>query len=458
MNNKITNKSDHCFFGHPRGLAYIAFTEAWERFSFYGMQTLLVLYMVQYLLLPDHLEHIVGFASFRSFIENIYGVALSNLALASAIFGLYTGFVYLTPIIGGFIADRFLGKTLTIIIGALLMAIGHFLMAFDSSFLIALICLIVGVGCFKGNLANQINDLYQPNDIRHADAYQIYLLFINGSVILTPLIVGTIGEIYGWHYGFGIAGIGMLVALIIYLSGLKWLPKEKKLPYSKITNTPVARLKKHEFRSIFMLLLLLPLLAISIIGNQQIFNAYLLWVPKNVDLIFFGHQMPTTWLITIDSVTSVSCLILSLAFWRLWSKHFREPSEITKIIIGSALAAAGLMALVIAAMISASGQKASIGWVLIFGILNDLGFANIFPVGLALYSKTAPKAIAGTLMGIYYLHIFIGNNLVGWLGGLIEHMSGVQFWLLHFGLVTASTILMYMLARLFKQNIFENKI
>ena len=451
MNNDvvISNKSDRSFFGHPRGLAYIAFTEAWERFSYYGMQALLVLYMVNHLLLPGHIEHVAGLNGFVRFVETIYSASLSNVALASAIFGLYTGLVYLTPIIGGYIADRWLGKTLTITIGALLMAAGHFLMAFDVSFLIALTCLISGVGCFKGNLANQISSLYKAGDIRHADAYQIYFLFINISVIVTPLVVGTLGEVYGWHYGFGVAGIGMLISLVIYLSGRKWLPIEQKPNRSKITNVAKPKLKKHQFITMLILLLLLPLLAVSLIGNQQIFNAYLLWVPNNIDLVFFGQQMPTTWLITVDAVVSVSCLMLSMAFWRWWARRFIEPSEITKIIIGSALATAGLLALVIAAMISSSGQKAGIGWILAFELLNDLGFANIFPVGLALYSKMAPKAIAGTLMGVYYLHIFVANNLVGWLGGLIEIMSGTEFWLLHFGLTGASTILMYLMARLF---------
>ena len=154
------NEADHSFVGHPRGLAYLAFAEAWERFSYYGMQTLLVLYMVSQLLHPGHIERIVGFTAFRTAVERAYGGPLSTVALASAIFGLYTGLVYLTPIAGGIIADRWLGRTRTITIGALLMAAGHFLMAFDVSFLIALLCLLTGVGCFKGNIASQVGALY----------------------------------------------------------------------------------------------------------------------------------------------------------------------------------------------------------------------------------------------------------------------------------------------------------
>src|SRR5438132_4800849 len=182
--------------------------------------------MVGQLLQPGHIEKIAGFAGFRAALETIYGGPLSVVALSSAIFGLYTGLVYLTPIAGGIIADRWLGRTRTITAGALSMALGHFLMAFDASFLIALACLLAGVGCFKGNLASQVGELYQAGDPRRADAFQIYYLAINAGVIVSPLIVGTLGERYGWHYGFGAAGVGMLIGLAIYGSGRRWPPAD----------------------------------------------------------------------------------------------------------------------------------------------------------------------------------------------------------------------------------------
>ncbi|PYL19354.1 MAG: MFS transporter, partial [Verrucomicrobia bacterium] len=204
---------DRSFFGHPRGLGYIAFTEAWERFSYYGMQSLLVLYMVHRLLHPGHIEHIAGFVPFRHLLEIVYRGPLAVQPLASAIFGLYTGLVYLTPIAGGLLADRVLGRTRTITIGALLMAAGQFLVAFDITFLVALTSLLIGVGCFKGNLASQVGALYATGDNRRADAFQIYYIFINAGVIISPLIAGTLGEVYGWHWGFGAAGVGMLIGL-----------------------------------------------------------------------------------------------------------------------------------------------------------------------------------------------------------------------------------------------------
>jgi POT family proton-dependent oligopeptide transporter len=441
------NAADHSFLGHPRGLAYLSFCEAWERFSYYGMQTLLVLYMVGQLLHPGHVENIAGFSVFRTALERAYGGPLSTVALASAIFGLYTGLVYLTPIFGGLIADRWLGRTRTVTIGALLMAAGHFLMAFDVSFLIALSCLLTGVGCFKGNIASQVGALYAPGDLRRADAFQIYFLFINGAVIAAPLIAGTLGEVYGWHYGFGAAGVGMLISLVIYQSGRKWLPAEQGRNRAGSVARP--RLERSERNAVLVLILLLPILAVGAVGNQQIFNAYLLWVPGHVSLVFFGHTMPTTWLITLDAIVSISCLFAVVAFWRLWSRRYTEPSEVAKIVLGLGLSAVALLSLVIAAAISAGGGKAGVGWVLGFELLNSIGYANVFPVGLALYARASPKAVAGTMMGVYYLHLFMGNNLVGWLGGLLERMSGIQFWLLQAALVGGAMLFMLLAWRMF---------
>src|SRR4030095_9819969 len=206
------------FCGHPRGIWYLAFTEAWERFSYYGMQSLLVLYMVKYLLFPGRIEHVAAFESFR----RLYG-GLDGQALASAIFGTYTATVYLTPIFGGCLADRILGRRRTVLLGALTMAAGHFLMAFEVAFLFALLCLVLGCGMFKGNIASQVGSLYKPEDLRRADAFQIFYLGINAGVIASPLIVGTLGEVWGWHYGFAAAGVGMLLATGIYLAGQKYL-------------------------------------------------------------------------------------------------------------------------------------------------------------------------------------------------------------------------------------------
>jgi POT family proton-dependent oligopeptide transporter len=315
------------------------------------------------------------------------------------------------------------------------MAAGHFLMAFEASFLFALLCLLIGVGCFKGNIATQVGDLYAAGDHRRADAYQIYMIGIQLAVIASPFVCGTLGEVYGWHWGFGAAGVGMAIGLVVYLGGLKWLPPEPPIR-PRESKSSRAKLAPGEVRTVFVLALLVPVLAIASVGNQQIFNAYLVWGEANYQLQFFGKTMPITWILSFGSVVSTVTIILSVLFWRWWATRRTEPDEITKLAIGVAIAAlAPLMLAVAAAIVAATGQKASLGWAFAFEVINDLGFANVFPVGLALFSRAAPKSLSGMMIGVFYLHLFLGNMLVGWLGGLLERMSGTAFWLLHAGLI-----------------------
>jgi len=438
---------DKAFFGHPRGLGYLAFAEAWERFSYYGMQALLVLYMGQQLFLPGHVEHVAGFASFRGLIESAYG-HLSPAALASVIFGFYAGGVYLTPIAGGFLADRLLGRTTTVTIGAILMALGHFLMAFEQSFLVALTCLLVGVGCFKGNIASQVGELYAPGDLRRADAFQIYLLGINIAVIISPLVCGTLGQKVAWHWGFGAAGVGMLLGLIVYLSGRRWLPADTRAARSD--RAPRPKLAPGEGKTVLVLIALLPVLACAALGNQEIFNAYLVWGDAHYNLMFFGHSLPVTWLISFDAFISTATIMAAVAFWRWWGTKRREPDEITKLWIGAMIAATAPLFLALAsAQEAATGHKVGLGWALAFHVANDIGYANIFPVGLALFSRAAPRAITGLMIGVYYLHLFAANMIVGWLGGLLEKMGPTSFWLLHAGLVAAGAAVMLLFGLVF---------
>ena len=427
------------FLGHPRGLWYLAFTEAWERFSYYGMQSLLVLYMVKYLLLPGRIEHVAAFDSFR----RLYG-GLDGQALASAIFGTYAASVYLTPIFGGFLADRLLGRRRTVLLGAFTMAAGHFLMAFEAAFLFALLCLVLGCGMFKGNIASQVGSLYKPEDLRRADAFQIFYLGINAGVIASPLIVGTLGEVYGWHYGFFAAGVGMLLAIGIYLFGQKYLRTSDNDPRTGPSRTggdaaaPKAKLTGRDWRAVFALILLIPVLAVAIVPNNQIFNAYLVWGDQQFDLVFLGKKLPTTWLVTLDAIVSVSFLALVALFYRWYGKLWREPDEITKIIIGSVFSIAGVFCLFTAAATQVPGSKIGLFWPVAFHFLNSIAFAHLLPVSLALFAKVAPKAINATIIGLYYLAFFAANSLVGWVGGFYQTMPTTTFWLLHAGFAAGS--------------------
>ncbi len=424
------------FFGHPRGLWYLAFTEAWERFSFYGMQALLVLYMVKYLLLPGRIEHVIGFESFRQ----LYG-GIEGQALASAIFGTYAASVYLTPIFGGFLADRLLGRRRTVLLGALTMAAGHFLMAFEGLFLFALLCLVLGSGMFKGNIASQVGALYKPEDLRRADAFQIFYLGINAGVIASPLVVGTLGEIYGWHYGFAAAGVGMLIAIAIFLSGQKYLRGEETAARAAaVAKTPRAKLTGRDWRAVIALLALIPVMAIAIVPNNQIFNAYLVWGDQQFDLNFMGKKLPTTWLVTLDAIVSVSFLALVALFYRWYGKRYREPDETNKIIIGSVFSVAGMMCLFLAAFTKGEGEKIGLFWPVAFHFLNSIGFAHMLPVSLALFAKYAPKSINATIIGLYYLAFFFANSMVGWVGGFYETMPTTTFWLMHAGFAATAGV------------------
>lgn len=438
MARKLSNTA---FLGHPSGLGWLAFSEFWERFSYYGMQALLMLYMTKYLLLPGHVDKVFAFAPFRAFIEGMYG-PLSPQALASAIFGLYAGLVYLTPIAGGLLADRIIGRTNAVATGALLMAIGHFLMAFEVSFLLALLCLLIGVGCFKGNIASQVGELYGPDDPRRADAFQVFLMSVQIAVIISPFVCGTLGEKVGWHWGFGAAGVGMLIGLATYLSGRYALPPEPKRDAAGAT---VARppLQRSDKVRIAVLVALLPVLAVSLVGNQEIFNAYIVWADSHYQLVFYGETMPLTWLLSFDAAFSAATIFASVAFWRWWSRKWTEPDEITKITIGVVISAfAPLMLAGASAIVASSHQKVGLGWAVGFHLINDLGFANVLPVGIALYSRAAPKGWAGIIIGIYYTHLFMGNMFVGWLGGFLEKIPATTFWLLHVGLMLGSAAIL----------------
>ena len=437
------DRHDRAFLGHPKGLGYLGFTEACERFSYYSMQTLLVLYMVNYLLVPGRMEKVIGLNWLQA---NVYH-GLEGQPLASAIFGSYTALVYLTPIFGGIIADRWLGRNTTLIIGGVLMAIGHFLMAIQPAFVFALLCLLLGVGAFKGNIASQVGALYGPNDLRRAMAFQIFYIFINVSVIVAPLVSGTLGQKVGWHYGFGCAGVVMVLGLLIYLSGKRWLPADERP--TREERSEREKLSRNDWMCVLYLVILIPVMAIALLTNQEIFNAYLVWGDQQFDLTLLNNT--SSWLITVDAAVSFSMLVAVAAFWKWWGTSHREPDEISKMIIGSLFTIAGGLCLFMAALTQPAGGKVSLFWPLLFHLLNSIGFAHILPISLALFSKIAPKQINATVIGLYYLAFFIANAVVGWVGGLYSSLPTTTFWLIHvasaaFGLV-AFTVFKMVLGR-----------
>jgi POT family proton-dependent oligopeptide transporter len=470
---EVGTHDDRAFLGHPKGLGFLGFTEACERFSYYSMQTLLVLYMVNYLLVPERMHRVIGLDWMRSW----HYPGLEGQPLSSAIFGDYTSLVYLTPIIGGIIADKFTGRTVAMIAGGLVMSLGHFLMAIEGAFLFALLSLIIGVGLFKGNIATQVGDLYRENDLRRAMAFQIFYIFINVSVIIAPLISGTLGQKVGWHYGFGCAGVVMVLGLALYLSGQRWLPEDVeagRANRAKLGMRAVAgalgiaalvlfwllvsgylfsswavgtvaaialisalyfaltrNLDRNDRLCTLLLVILIPILAVSLLTNQEIFNAYLVWGDQHFDLRFMGMAFPSSWLVSIDAGVSFTMLVAVAAFWKWYGTRRREPDEISKMIIGSVFTIAGGLCLFLAALTQPAGGKISLFWPMMFEVTNSIGFAHVLPVSLAFFSKLAPKSIGATVIGLYYLAFFIANKVVGYVGGLYSSLPTTTFWLLH---------------------------
>ncbi|MBV1687020.1 peptide MFS transporter [Novosphingobium sp. G106] len=442
---------DRAFLGHPKGLGYLAFVEGCERFSYYSMQTLLTLYMVNYLLLPEHSGSVLGLGWLQ---QNWYG-GKTGQPLASDIFGNYTALVYLTPILGGILADKWLGRRGALVAGGLIMSLGHFLMAIQPAFLLALLCLIVGVGLFKGNIATQVGELYGPDDLRRAMAFQIFYIAIQVSVIVAPLISGTLGENVGWHYGFGCAGVVMVLGLLLYLKARPHLPIDKR------DRPATARIEEPSFEKgdgarIAALLVLVPALAVSLLPNQEIFNAYLVWADQHFDLTFLGMKVPTSWMITLDSAMSFVTLVGITWFWKWYGDSGRpEPDELGKLVIGSVFTVVGALCLYMAALTAGSG-KVGLLWPVLFHFFNSMGFGHVLPVSLALVTKIAPRKLAATSVGIYYLSFFLANYVVGKVGGWYSTMPIEQFWLVHVGAAVVGLVA-FVLFKLFLSHRFSDE-
>ncbi len=432
-------------FGHPRGLLYIAGTELWDRISFHGMQALLVLYMVEQLLLPGHVEHVVGFAAFRAAIQSVTG-PLSTQALAFQIFGLYIGLVYFTPVFGGALGDRVLGRVRTIALGALLMTAGHFCLAFDQSFLLALLFLITGAGCLRGNLQPQVGELYAKDDRRRTTAFQIYGAMINLGAFIAPIVTGQLAKSYSWHFGFAFAGFGMLVGLAIYLLGRPYLPPDPPRT-ARLAAPPLTR---EERRIVGYLIALLPIAALFWIAQSQVWNTYNIWVRDHLNLTFGTWTMPVPWLQSLDGLAPFICLPPMLMLWRWQASRDREPNEFTKMAIGCWIFGASTLLLAAASLAAGAHGRASLLWAIAFHFASNIGWLFFAPTTTALVSRAAPHSINATMIGGYSLAVFAGSVISGRLGSLYERWPASEFWLLHAALVSIGGVLVLAFGTLMK--------
>ena len=427
--------------GHPKGLFYLAFTEAWERFSYYGMTSLLALYMVDQLLLPGHVEHVAGLAALRGLMDSLGG-PLSNQALASQIFGLYSGFVYFTPLLGGMIADRCIGQRSAVVLGALALSAGHIAMAFDRTFLMALLLLVVGSGLLKGNISTQVGALYPREAVaRRTRAFIIFSTGINLGAVAGPLVCGLLAQVYGWHYGFGAAALLMLIGLATYLHGFHHLPARVALP-----DRDHSRLNRAERRVTLALIAVMTITVFQSIAFFQLFNVLPIWMQQHVALGVGGFHVPVPWYASVNSLASVLSVPLLFWIWAGQARRAREPDQLSKIGIGAWMAAASNLILV-GASLESGGEPIHPIWPLLYSVGLGVAFLYQWPTLLALVSRAAPARLNATLMGFVFMSLFVANNLVGWIGRFYESMSPAKFWTLHAAIAGCGGALIALCAR-----------
>jgi POT family proton-dependent oligopeptide transporter len=413
------------FFGHPKGLYFLAFTEAWERFSYYGMTALVVLYMVNQLLLPGHVENIAGFPAFRAAMEGFFG-PLSTQALASQIFGFYSGFIYFTPVIGGYIADRWMGQRNAVVLGAALMCLGHLSMAFDQSFLVALLLLIVGCGFLKGNISSQVGALYPPHDdASRVRGFAIYSMAINVGAALGPILCGFLAQAFGWHVGFAAAALFIFFGLLTYLSGYRHLPARVER-----TQTESRKLTQAEWVRIGALAGVMIITVFHSIAYFQSFNTSLVWIQEHVDLSLGDFVIPTPWFNAVDPIFSVMGVPLVFALWRWQANHGGEPGDLAKIGIGAWMAAAANLILVVSILVS-GGEGISPIWPFLYYAVLGLAFLFYWPTFLAVVSRAAPAPVNATMMGFAFLTLFVTSIIMGWLGAFYQQLTPATFWGVH---------------------------
>src|SRR6202044_2453880 len=376
------NRDERTWFGQPRGLTILFLTEMWEIFSYYGMRALLVYYMTKQLLLGQE--------------------------RASVIYGTYTAMAYFTPIFGGVIADRWLGKRRAVIIGGSIMAAGHFMMTFEPWFYAALATIALGNGLFLPSLPSQIDSLYRAEDPRRGRAYNVYYVGINIGGFLAPLVCGTLGEFYGWHWGFGAAGVGMLLGLLVYIAGGKYLPDPRR-----VAPKAAAAASARSYRSTFVLLFAIGLAVTVFRGAyEQVGNTVALWADVGINRATSTITIPMTWFQSLNPLLVFLMTPILLARWRRQADAGRRQSSMRKMAIGALIVAAAYLLLAAVAFAAEPG-RASWLWLVMFFALFTLGELYILPTGLGLFARLAPAGYGATTVAAWFLAIFSGSFAAG---------------------------------------------
>jgi len=424
------------FLGHPKGLYLLFATEMWERFSFYGMRALLVLY-----------------AAAATHAANP-GLGWSE-PQALKLYGWYLGLVYGTAIIGGWVADNWLGQRKSVILGGLVMAAGQFLLASPpdtlgtsgafslsalgiefpatpTSFYLGLLCMCIGNGFFKPNISTMVGDLYPQGDSRRDGAFVIFYMGINLGAFLAPLVCSTLGEdpAYGWRVGFFAGGIGMLLSVIIqlafaqrYIGDVGRVPSARRsLALSGGEKQPLTNVEKDRLRVVFVIFTFVVIFWATFEQAGGLMN---LFAEKYVRREVNGFLVPTGW---FQSVNSLFIILLGIPFSMMWAKlaaHGRNPPSPVKMFLGLAQVALGFVCLVLAVfeMQNSADMKSSMIWLVLAYFFHTTGELCISPVGLSMVTKLAPLRLASLMMGVWFLVNLVGNTLAGYIGAFTEHMG-----------------------------------
>ena len=398
--------SQQTWFGQPRGLTILFLTEMWEQFSYYGMRALLVYYMTKQLLLGQE--------------------------RASLIYGTYTALSYLTPIFGGFIADRWLGKRRAVIIGGSVMAAGHFMMTFEPLFYVALATIALGNGLFLPSLPSQIDGLYRPEDPRRGWAYNVYYVGVNIGGFLAPLICGTLGEFYGWHWGFGAAGVGMLAGLIIYVAGGKHLPDQERAPRPIAAPVRAAAMpRKAASLGPTFLLLFAVCLAVTVFRGayEQVGNTVALWADVGIDRSTALMTIPMTWFQSLNPLLVMLMTPVLLAHWRRRAQAGHAGSSMKKMALGALIVALAYLLLAAVAFGAGSG-RAGWWWLAVFFAIFTLGELYILPTGLGLFARLAPLGFGATTVAAWFFATCTGSYAAGAVGTLWAGRSHSEFFVI----------------------------
>ena len=474
-------RHDRAFFGHPRGLSTLFFTEMWERFSYYGMRALLILFMT-----ASVADGGLGF----------------DTAVAGAIYGLYTSMVYMTTVPGGWLADRLFGQRRAVLYGGILIASGHFCMAFGSlaTFYLGLCLIVIGTGLLKGNVSVIVGQLYGPADRRRDAGFSIFYMGINLGAFIAPIVCGWLGQRVDWHLGFATAGVGMVIGVIQYVLGAKYLGNAGLYPTPAASPEAGEQLKRRtllwgglgigalvafgvaaytgvlpvtatqiadgagymllvlcvaffgwlffaaewtpsERRRLFVITVFFVAAALFWSLFEQAGSTLNLFAERDTRTSVLGWEFPSSWL---QSMNSLFVWTFAPVFAWIWIRMGRnEPSTPVKFSLGLLFAGAGFAVLIVAAQLSAQGVRVSPMWLTVTYLLHTFGELCLSPVGLSAMTKLAPVRIAGLMMGVWFLATSVGNFIAGRLAGFYEAMPLPRLFLTiaMFGIVSGLILL-----------------